>query len=427
MNGYMIAGIANGLSNGIKLGTQIRGAMDQAQVRNVMSEGLEGAKQSHAADIEANSQVGSKANEADTMTMPTYDDTRGNSYANAEDQAKAAKKNAPLPEDFYLRDVVPKIKETYIAQGNMQGAEAWDQWAQEKSTQQGMKHWTNALRAGQMGDFKGYADHMVKAYNTPNYFDDGLHAEGYDLVKDKDGNTTGLTLKMKNKETGEVYAQTIHGQDDMVQAGIGLLDPANAFKTTLAQVQARQAAQAKADLEGAKSTNRMTEKSYAVQAEHGSKVALQTQKDNTAMERAEVLATGKVQQQTQKDDSAMKRLERGKELEAANKKSELMLKHEAGVLFKKGASPQEAHRMLVQGMNAKYVDYQGRPTMTPAELSARATEMVEATYGKGALSGGQSNPLSGGMTTTQAPAPAAPAKTNGAVRLDMKTGQVVPY
>ena len=411
MSNSIGGGLIRGLSDGISLGTQLIGAYeknqaynDQQEVKNVMAEGLASAKQARADDISANTQVGSKANADNTMTMPTFDDASGNSYANAEDQKKAAEKNAPLPEDFYIRDVVPKIRETYIAQGNMAGAEQWDKWAQDKNAQTGMKHWAQALRAGQMGDFKSYADNMVKAYNTPGYYDDGLHAEGYDLVKDKDGNTTGLTLKMKNKDTGESFAQTIHGQDDMVQAGIGLLDPANAFKTTLAQQTARQTAQAKVAFEGIKTQ-------YGMQRDNNKEV---------------VKASAASALENQKAGNAEEKVRLTKQLEASNKKQELELKQTAGLLFKKGASPQEAHRMLVQGMNTKFVDYAGKPTMTPEEMSTRATEMVEATYGKGSLA----NPMSGGLpgtTTTQAPPP-APAAAPGKrpVRLDMTTGQVVP-
>lgn len=411
----------NGLAQGIQIGNSLvdayyRGQQnkEQAEVKNVMAEGLAGAKQSREDDIAANSQVGSKANASDTMTLPTFDDTSGNSYANAEDQARAAKKNAPSVDDFYMRDVVPKIKETYLAQGNAEGADAWDKWSQEKNSQAGMKHWAQALRAGQMGDFKSYADNMVKAYNTPGYYDDGLHAEGYDLVTDKEGNTTGLTLKMKNKDTGETFAQTIHGQDDMVQAGIGLLDPANAFKTTMAQMTTRQAADAKAGLEVAKTNNGMI-------------------RDNN---KAVVTAQANSQLEDQRAGNAMNRLTTGKQLDQQNagaavaKKMEMLKSagYDEGFIkdalpqilgigqYKKPADPQETRRMLFQ---ARLSDF-NFTRKTPQQQAAQIEQDMQL------IGGGQgsSNPMAGGMGGAQAKA--APAK-GAPMIFDTKTGQMVPY
>lgn len=410
----------NGLAQGIQAGNMLvdayyRGQENKnaAEVKNVMAEGLASAKQSRADDVAANSQVGSTANAADTMTMPTYQDTRGNTYADADTQKKAAEKNAPSVDDFYMRDVVPKIKETYLAQGNAQGADQWDKWTQDKSAQTGMKHWTQALRSAQIGDFKAYADNMVKAYNTPGYYDDGLHAEGYDLVKDKDGNTTGLTLKMKNKDTGETFAQTIHGQDDMVQAGIGLLDPANAFKTTMAQATARQAAQAKAGLETVKTNNGMI-------------------RDNNKITNQAVAAS---QLEDQRAGNDLNKQQKGKELDAQNANSAVaskvqMLKaagYDEGFIkgalpqilgigqFKKPADPQEVRRMLFQ---ARLSDF-NFSRKSPKEQAAQIEQDLQL------INGGQqpANPLSGGLPGTKAStsAPKTP------MIYDTKTGQMVPY
>lgn len=420
MAGYTM----NGLAQGIQIGNQLVDAYyrgqenkDRAEVKNVMAEGLAGAKQSRADDIQANSQVGSKANASDTMTMPTFDDTKGNSYADAEAQKKGAERNAPSVDDFYMRDVAPKIKETYLAQGNQQGADAWDKWTQDKEAQAGMKHWTQALRAGQMGDFKSYADNMVKAYNTPGYYDDGLHAEGYDLVKDKDGNTTGLTLKMKNKETGESFAQTIHGQDDMVQAGIGLLDPANAFKTTMARVTAADAANAKAGLEVAKTNNGMIR--------DNNKVAVQTQ--------------AKSQLENQRSGNDLYQMREGKQLDRQNASAavdnKMALLQKAGYdqefiksalpqilgigQYKKPADPQEVRRMLFQ---ARLSDF-NFSRKKPAEQAAQIEQDLQL------INGGQqsANPMATGLPGGQPQASAQPAANKTPMILDTKTGQMLPY
>lgn len=408
MNGFALGGLFSGIAQGIDLGNKVRTGIDQAEVRNVMSEGLETAKQARADDITANTQVGSTANADNTMTVPTYNDTRGNSYANAEEQKKGAEKNAMSIDEMYMRDVVPKIKETYIAQGNMTAADQWDTWTQDKNTRTALGHLSKATIAGRMGDFDGYANNMIKTYNTPGYYEDGIHAEGYDLIKDKDGNTTGINLKLKNTENGKEFTQSVNGTEDMLNLGIAALDPKKGFELNMARQVARDASAAKIAEKGMDTQYGMIRDNNKVITKAAADAELENQKAGN--KEADTRLTA--------------------QLAADNKKKELEFKTTAGLLYKKGASAQEAHRMLVQGMSNKMVDYAGKPTMTPQEISQRATEMVETTYGKGALANPMSNGLPG-TQTTQAPgrAPAAvpaAAPGKGVVRLDMKTGQVLP-
>jgi hypothetical protein len=424
MSGYGSLGVVNGLSQGIGIGNQLVDAYyrgqenkDRAEVKNVMAEGLAGAKQSRADDIEANSQVGSKANASDTMTMPTFDDTRGNSFADADAQKKGAEKNAPSVDDFYMRDVVPKIKETYLSQGNAQGADAWDQWTQNKQTQTGMKHWTQALRSAQIGDFKSYADNMVKAYNTDGYYDDGLHAEGYDLVKDKDGNTTGLTLNMKNKDTGEKFAQTIHGQDDMIQAGIGLLDPANAFKTTMARAAAAQAASAKVGLEQNKFQNNLVrdERKATIQGNVASQLEDQRQGNRSALMRE-----GKELDVQNAGATLNNKIEVLKKAGYDEKFIKEALPQILGIgQYKKPADPQETRRMLFQ---ARLSDF-NFTRKTPQQQAAQIEQDMQL-IGGGSQGPAPSNPMASGLPGTQAQT--SPGKGTPMI-FDTKTGQMMPY
>lgn len=410
MNGYGILGLAKGISAGVQLGTQLRGVMDQNEVRSVMADGIDQAKAKRETAITDSIQVGDAPNADNTMTVPTYK-VGDQSYGDQGAARKAAEGKVGSMDDFYVRDVVPKIAETYMKQGNIQAAEQWNSWAEQKSTQTGMRHWTKALRAGQMGDFKAYADNMVKAYNTPGYYDDGLEADSYDLVKDKEGNTTGLTLNLKNKQTGEKFSQTIQGQEDMVRMGIGLLDPANAFKTTQAQVQAAQAQRAKA-------------------AEGDLKFKRDVYRDDR-----------RGQRQAEADDrranSAMDRLVTGKQIDAANKTaavdakanalrkagySDDFIKQSMPALlglgdYKKAAPPEEVRRMLHQ---ARLSDF-NYTRKTPEEQAAIINQDLQLINGAGG------NPMAGGLAAPGAKSQAAPAARGAPMIYDNQTGEMVPY
>jgi hypothetical protein len=404
MNGFQIGAAFNGLSQGIDLGNKIRGAMDQAEVRNVMAEGLDTAKQARTDDIAANSQVGSTANADNTMTVPTYNDTRGHSYADAEAQKKGAEKNAPSIDELYMRDVVPKVKEAYIAQGNMAAADKWDEWTQDKNTRTALGHLGKATIAGRMGDFDAYAENMIKTYNTPGYYDDGIHAEGFDLIKDKDGNTTGVNLKLKNKDNGQQFTQAINGTDDMLNMGIAALDPRKGFEVGMAR-------QATRDASAAKIAEKVADNNFGMLRDTN-KVA--------------VKAAADAELENQKAGNTESNTRLTKQLEGENKQREIELKYTVGEQYKKGASPKEALRMAVQSMRTKYVDYSGKPTMTLAQMMEEGTKQIEAIYGQGSLSNPMANGLPGSQTTQAPPRAPAAAPGKGVVRLDTKTGQVVP-
>ena len=406
----------SGLLQGIQAGNMLVDAYyrgqenkDRAEVKNVMAEGMESAKAQRQSAIDANVKVGSQANADNTMTMPTFADAKGTKFGSEAEARSAAEKSAPSVDDFYVKNVVPKIAETYLKQGNMEQAEKWNSWAQEKSTKTGMKHWTKALQAGQIGDFKAYADNMVKAYNTPGYYDDGLEADGYDLVKDKEGNTTGLTLNLRNLKTGEKFAQTIKGQEDMVKMGIGLLDPANAFKTTQAAVTAAQTAKAKA-------------------AEGDLKFKRDVYRDDRKSERQE-------QADDRRANSAMDRLVTGKQLDQAGKTAAVDAKanalRKAGYSddfvkqampqllglgdYKKAAPPEEVRRMLHQ---ARLSDF-NYTRKTPEEQAAIINQDLSLINGAG------SNPMSSGIPSQGQQK--APAGGGAPMIYDRKTGEMIPY
>lgn len=416
MAGYTM----NGLAQGIQIGNSLVDAYyrgqdrkDQAEVKNVMAEGLTAAKADRQAAVDSNVNIGGKANADNTMTMPTYQDAGGKDFADEQSLKKNAEKVAPSVDDFYLKNVVPKIQETYIKQGNQQGADQWGQWAENKHTQNGMKYWTQALRAGQMGDYKGYADSMVKAYNAPGYYEDGLEAEGYDLIKDKSDNVTGLTLNLRNKETGEKFSQSIHGTDDMVRQGIGLLDPANAFKTTMAQANTAQALQAKQGMANQKFQNDV----YRDDRKAQTQLSLQDRKEGSAMER---MLAGK-RADVEKAGAAMQ--SKVAALKSAGYSDDFVKEALPQMLgigqFKKPAAPEEIRRMLHQARLSDF-NYQRK---TPAEQSAIIAQDEKLIMGGSAPS---ANPMARGISLPPQDGGAAPAQRPPMI-YDSKTGQMVPY
>lgn len=422
MANFSGGGGGTGLLQGIQAGNMLvdayyrgRENSDRADVRNVMSQGIDNAKAQRQAAIDSNVVVGSKASDDNTMTMPTYQDAKGTSFASEGDARASAEKSAPSVDDFYVKNVVPKIAETYLKQGNVDQADKWNSWAQQKNTQTGMKHWTKALQAGQIGDFKGYADNMVKAYNAPGYYDDGLEADGYDLVKDKDGNTTGLTLNLRNKSTGEKFSKTVNGQDDMVKMGIGLLDPANAFKTTQAAVATAQANKARAD----QSNLKFKQDVYRDDRKGQIQIQRQDQRDNASMDR---LVTGKQLDEASTNSTVDNKVRALKSAGYDDGFIKDALPQILGIgQYKKPAAPDEVRRMLHQE-HLKDFTYQRK---SPEEQSKILDKDIS-------IIGSAGNPMSSGIpaqggAAKPATGAAKPAAGGAPMIYDTQTGQMVPY
>lgn len=411
-----MAGGGSGLLQGIQAGNMLVDAYyrgqdrkNQAEVKNVMAEGLDSARAQRQGAIDSDVQIGAEANADNSMTMPTFADAKGTKYGSEAEARAAAEKNAPSIDDFYVKNVVPKIAETYLKQGNIEQAEKWNAWAEQKNTKEGMKHWTKALQAGQIGDFKAYADNMVKAYNAPGYYDDGLEADGYDLVKDKEGNTTGLTLNLRNKSTGKKFSQTVQGQEDMVRMGIGLLDPANAFKTTQAAVTAAQNARAKS----AEGELKFKRDVYRDDRRGERQAEADDRRANSAMDR---LVTGKQLDQAGKTAAVDAK---ANALRKAGYSDEFVKQSMPALLglgdYKKAAPPEEVRRMLHQ---ARLSDF-NYTRKTPEEQAAIINQDLSLINGAG------SNPMASGIPAQgQAKAPAAGGQP---MIYDRKTGEMIPY
>ncbi|MNR13280.1 hypothetical protein D3C85_1296760 [compost metagenome] len=98
------------------------------------------------------------------------------------------------------------------------------------------------------------------------------------------------------------------------------------------------------------------------------------------------------------------------------------MKAQAGLMWKKGAAPQEAFRQIVTNLQKQAVDFQGRPTMSLQEIAAQARELVEMTYTPEQLA---ASPIGGqGQPVQKVPGGGAPGG-KGVPVMDMQTGKIV--
>lgn len=140
--------------------------------------------------------------------------------------------------NYYRQNTVPKLQQFWISQGDPAKATAFGKWAEDANVQQGMRYSAGMLRAAQLGDPQGVMDNLVKAYNQPGYFEDGMSAVKASLRTDKDGNAAGMDIVLKNNKTGEETTHTFNSMKDVYQTAMLFGQPDQVFKYGMEQIQA---------------------------------------------------------------------------------------------------------------------------------------------------------------------------------------------
>lgn len=203
------------------------------------------------------------------------------SFDTIEEARSHAEKSAPSVQDFFIKKAVPKISEAYLAQGDVEKADAWEKYAKERTTQKNMETWSKAWRAAQTGDLDTAANHVFELYKS---FDDGVTPISKETVKDKDGNVTGFNVKLKVDGTGETRSQFID-RDTLLNMGMGALSPQGMFEQAYKQKQVADAAR----LSNA-------QKAADEQRKLQGQVTLQGQKDAASMEREKLKGQQRMEQ-----------------------------------------------------------------------------------------------------------------------------------
>lgn len=150
----------------------------------------------------------------------------GKSYATREEARAAADKATPDVMTFMSKNLVPKMQQAYLEQGDLEKADAWGKWAENRDNQAAMKEWAGAYRAAQIGNFEKAADHVFELYKR---YDDGITPVSKETVKDNAGAVTGFNVRLKRDATGEVYNQFID-KKTLTEMGLAALSPQAMFE-----------------------------------------------------------------------------------------------------------------------------------------------------------------------------------------------------
>jgi len=234
--GIGLGAFTQGFANGLQMGKTI----DSIRANNAKQEAWKQAQ------TEYNSQVDSTA--AD-MALTQAGQADPNQPFDAGAAAKAARPAAQQKVgsfvDFVLNKQLPKIVDTYMANGDVKGAQALMEWGKSDQAKRNTEMFGSALNdfyAGASdGNYTPFADKAVKLLNNSGH---GAKATGYDFIKDDGGKTTGITFHIE--EGDQKYDRTFNSMQDVGQFLAGQADPRS--QATLFQKRAADASKFKATI-----------------------------------------------------------------------------------------------------------------------------------------------------------------------------------
>lgn len=145
---------------------------------------------------------------------------------------------------YYMKNTAPKLQQYWLSQGDVQKADAFGKWIQDSNVQQGMKYSAAFMRAAQLGDDQAAADNLVKMYNQPGYFEDGMSVVNHKILRAKDGSNAGMEITLKNSKTGEETTQKFNSMTDVYKMGLQFASPDTVFNYGMKQLEAGQSAAA---------------------------------------------------------------------------------------------------------------------------------------------------------------------------------------
>lgn len=253
--GIGLGSFVQGMGQGMQLGQQIKGAIDDRKIRKIERAGSQEATAAREKDI-----LGAIRTNSDAQGQPSYS-VGDQTVSSMEDARKLAEKQVGKVMDYYRTTTIPKLIQGYIDIGKPEQAERLQTWMDSQESNAITKDYTSAAIRAFMGDTKGSMTGFGRLYERLN---PGAKYRGYEEITEPvdeqaslpgtgksivlpsgKTRTTGYRLNMTSAD-GNEFSHEFGGQMDMLAAAAYTLPPHQFALRALAQVDAANAAKAAA-------------------------------------------------------------------------------------------------------------------------------------------------------------------------------------
>ncbi|MCI9865518.1 hypothetical protein RHIZ_06130 [Rhizobium skierniewicense] len=110
-------------------------------------------------------------------------------------------------DQFYTTHTIPMLKNTYLANGDLENAKRVQEWGDSEDAKNGAKLFGGALVKAQTGDFAGALDDAVKIAGIKGYANTGLNTMRYEpIVRAEGGPAIGMRIYATGPDGKENYS-----------------------------------------------------------------------------------------------------------------------------------------------------------------------------------------------------------------------------
>lgn len=136
--------------------------------------------------------------------------------------------------DFVYKRAVPKIIETYMQQGDLEKAEAFTKWSQDRKEQDLTKQAGRAINAWMAGqssnDYTRFGEEAMKALKMGDY---GVKPVGFEIVRNGDN----MGIEFEVEDNGKKFKQRFDTMQAAAEFLTGALNPVSRVQWLQSQIE----------------------------------------------------------------------------------------------------------------------------------------------------------------------------------------------
>lgn len=105
---------------------------------------------------------------------------------------------------FWSGYALPKLKNTYLMNGDIENANLVQKWGESEDTRRGAKLFSGALLKAQTGDGVGALSDVIEAGKIRGYINNGYEVLGQEAIVTPDGQNAGFRISLRTPDGKEV-------------------------------------------------------------------------------------------------------------------------------------------------------------------------------------------------------------------------------
>jgi hypothetical protein len=146
-------------------------------------------------------------------------------------------------DQFWQQYALPKYSAELMRQGEYEKAKYLEEWGASSAARRGGKLFASSLMKAQTGNAEGAIKDAIKAAEVNGYIErGGLELQGYEPLKDGDGNVIGYRFKLDTPE-GDPIEQDVM-TEDLPNMLARLINPVAAFQSQVEQTSEKKKSEA---------------------------------------------------------------------------------------------------------------------------------------------------------------------------------------